>query len=127
MDKNKGENMNNKKCIAILLLLILPNIVSAAANNIDPFSPGNAKAAYDQQSSDFKANFVMLFGLFWLAIGSFIMICFGGSASSYASNKSGQFADPEKKSGGASSMLGIILIVVGLIVCLSVAKPFFGF
>lgn len=126
MDQSTGEIMKTKICIFILLLL-LPNIVSAATDNSDPFSPGNAKMAYDAQSPVFKTNFFMLFGLFWLAVGSYIMLCFGGSASLYASNKSGQFADPEKKSGGASSMLGIILIVVGLIICLSVAKPFFGF
>jgi Mn2+/Fe2+ NRAMP family transporter len=116
-----------KKIIIVLVLLALLGNVASAANNTDPFSPGNAKKAFDKQDQEFKDGFTLLFGLFWLGIGSFIMICFGGSAASYSAHKSGQFADPEKKSGGAASMLAIIFIVLGLFLCLSVVKPYFGF
>jgi hypothetical protein len=117
-----------KKAFIILILIgLMINTASAAVNNTDPFSPGNAKTAFDKQDQEFKDQFVLMFGLFWLIIGAFIMICFGGSAASYSAHKSGQFADPERKSGGASSMVAIIFIVLGLLLCLSVIKPIFGF
>jgi hypothetical protein len=125
-------NLNICKIITLsILLFILVSIVapavSAATNDTDPFSPGNAKKAYDSMSDDFKTQFMFLFGLFWLGIGSFIMLCFGGSAASYSAHKSGQFTDPERKAGGATSMLAIILIAVGLIICILAVKPIFGF
>jgi hypothetical protein len=117
-----------KKAFIILILIgLVTNIVSAANNGTDPFSPGNAKVAFDAQDQEFKDQFILMFGLFWLIIGAFIMVCFGGSAASYSAHKSGQFADPEKKSGGAASMVAIIFIVLGLLLCLSVIKPIFGF
>ncbi len=116
-----------KKIIfSIVVLMYLSGIVSAA-NSSDPFSPGNAKAAYDKQDQSFKDIFIMLFGIFWLVVGAVVMVSFGGATASFAAHKSGQFADPEKKSGSGASMLGIIFIVLGLLLCLSVVKPIFGF
>ncbi len=69
----------------------------------------------------------MLFGIFWLVVGAVVMVSFGGATATFAAHKSGQFADPEKKSGSGASMLGIIFIVLGLLLCLSVVKPIFGF
>ncbi len=111
---------------SILLLLILTN-TSAAATDTNPFSPGNAKTAFDKQDQEFKNYFVLAFGLFWLIVGSYIVVCLGGTASSYAAHKSGQYADPEKKSGSAVSMVGIVFIVLGLFICLSLVLPLFGF
>jgi hypothetical protein len=93
--------------------------IASAANDSDPFSPGNAKAAYDKQDQSFKDIFIMLFGIFWLVVGAVVMVSFGGATASFAVHKSGQFADPEKKSGSGASMLGIIFIVLGLLLCLS--------
>jgi heme/copper-type cytochrome/quinol oxidase subunit 2 len=115
-----------KIILCIVVLMYLSGIVSAA-NNSDPFSPGNAKTAYDKQDQSFKDIFIMLFGIFWLVVGAVVMVSFGGATATFAAHKSGQFADPEKKSGSGASMLGIIFIVLGLLLCLSVVKPIFGF
>lgn len=106
---------------------MMANLASAAENNTDPFSPGNARKFWDSAGPDFQNRFLGLFGMFWFVIGAFITVCLGGSASSYAAHKSGQFADPEKKSGGAVSMIGIVFIVLGLFLCLVAVKPYFGF
>lgn len=119
--------MIRKTLTFLILVALITNIASAASNDTDPFSPGNAKVAWDAQSKEFKDMFILIFGLFWLLIGAFVMACFGGSAASYSAHKSGQFADPERKSGGAASMIAIIFIVFGLLLCLSVIKPIFGF
>jgi heme/copper-type cytochrome/quinol oxidase subunit 2 len=116
-----------KKIILSIVVLMYLSGIASAADDSDPFSPGNAKAAYDKQDQSFKDIFIMLFGIFWLVVGAVVMVSFGGATATFAAHKSGQFADPEKKSGSGASMLGIIFIVLGLLLCLSVVKPIFGF
>ena len=111
-----------KVIVGLILIVLLTNIASA-----DPFSPGNAKVAWDKQSQEFRDQLTLMCGLGFLIFGLFIIACFGGSAMSYSAHKSGQFADPERKAGGASSMIGIAFILLGFILCLAFVKPYFGF
>ena len=116
-----------KKIIITLVLIGLMANIASAANDTSPFSPGNARIFWDNQDQEFREQLTLMCGLGFLVFGLFIVACFGGSAMSYSAHKSGQFADPEKKAGGASSMIGIIFILLGFVLCLSFVKPYFGF
>ncbi len=124
--------MKLKTIILSVIVILSLNILASAADttpppNSDPFSPGSAKAAYDESSDDFKSNFNYLMGIFWIVIAAFIIACFGMATASHAARDSGQFADPEKKAGGAKGMLGIIFVVLLLFLAIAFVKPLFGF
>jgi hypothetical protein len=119
--------MFRKAFIILVLIGLMTNIASAATNNTNPFSPGNAKVAWDKLDTDTQNQYSFIFGLFWLIIGSFMFVCMGGAGASYSAHKSGQFADPEKKAGGAIGIVSIIFVAFGLVLCIRIILPIFGF
>ena len=119
--------MLRKTIIVLVLIGFMTAVASAATNNSTPFSPGNAKVAWDKLDTETQDQYIFMFGLFWFIVGSFMFACMGGSGVSYATHKSGQFADPEKKAGGAVAIISIIFMAFGLVLCVGIVLPVFGF
>lgn len=119
--------MRSKYILIGITLALCITSIATAANNTEPFSLGNAKVFWDSQDTEFHNRFILVSGLFSFAIAAVIFFAFGGAAASFSAQKSGHFADPEKKSGSATSMIAIIFVVLGLGLCLSVVLPIFGF